>query len=246
MRLKGKNAVVTGASRGIGRAIAEGFAAEGATVVAIYRGSKEAALEIEKLATEKGQRIIARQADVADSAQINELFDALEKELGQIDILVNNAGVIHDDLFVRLEEKDWDKVINTNLSGTMRCCHKVAFPMMRRRSGRIINISSVVAFTGAVGASHYCAAKGAIASYTKALALELAPKGITANALALGYFQYGLIHQVNEQLQAEIKERIPLKRFGNGSDVGGYVRFLLGEESSFTTGQVIHLNGGQY
>ena len=116
MRLQGKNAVVTGASRGIGRAIAEALAAEGATVIAIYRGSRDAALEIEKLALERGQRIFARQADIADSAQVTSIFESIEKELGQVDILVNNAGVIHDDLFIRLEEKDWDKVLDTNLS----------------------------------------------------------------------------------------------------------------------------------
>jgi len=113
-------------------------------------------------------------------------------------------------------------------------------------SGRIINISSVVAFTGIPGAAHYCAAKGAVASYTKAISLELAPKNITANTVALGYFQYGLIHQVNQQLQAEIRERIPLKRFGSGSDLGGLIKFLLSEESGYMTGQVMHINGGQF
>jgi 3-oxoacyl-[acyl-carrier protein] reductase len=244
MRLKGKNAVVTGASRGIGRAIAEGLAAEGATVVAIYRGSKEAALEIEKLATEKGQRIIARQADVADSAQINELFDALEKELGQIDILVNNAGVIHDDLFVRLEEKDWDKVINTNLSGTMRCCHKVAFPMMRRRSGRIINISSVAAEFVNPGQTNYAASKGAINSFTRALAAELAPRGVTVNAIAPGFIETDMSAAVRNKAGDKLKDFIPMRRLGLPTDIAKAAVFLATDDASYITGQVITVDGG--
>jgi len=244
MKLKGKNAVVTGASRGIGRAIAESLAAEGATVVAIYRGSRDAALEMEKVAAEKGHRIIPRQADVADAAQITELFDGLEKELGQIDILVNNAGVIHDDLFVRLEEKDWDKVLDTNLSGTMRCCHKVAFPMMRRRSGRIINISSVAAEFVNPGQTNYAASKGAINSFTRALAAELAPRGVTVNAIAPGFIETDMSAAVRNKAGDKLKDFIPLRRLGQPSDIAKAVVFLAGDDGGYITGQVITVDGG--
>jgi len=244
MKLKGKNAVVTGASRGIGRAIAESLAAEGATVVAIYRGSRDAALEMEKAAAEKGHRIIPRQADVADAAQITELFDGLEKELGQIDILVNNAGVIHDDLFVRLEEKDWDKVLDTNLSGTMRCCHKVAFPMMRRRSGRIINISSVAAEFVNPGQTNYAASKGAINSFTRALAAELAPRGVTVNAIAPGFIETDMSAAVRNKAGDKLKDFIPLRRLGQPSDIAKAVVFLAGDDGGYITGQVITVDGG--
>lgn len=244
MRLQGKNAVVTGASRGIGRAIAEALAAEGATVIAIYRGSRDAALEIEKLALERGQRIFARQADVADSAQVTSIFESLEKELGQVDILVNNAGVIHDDLFIRLEEKDWDKVLDTNLSGTMRCCHKVAFPMMRRRSGRIINISSVAAEFVNAGQTNYAASKGAINSFTKALAMELAPRGVTVNAIAPGFIETDMSAPVRNKAGEKLKDFIPLRRFGQPSDIAKLAVFLASDEASYITGQVITVDGG--
>ena len=244
MRLQGKNAVVTGASRGIGRAIAEAFAAEGATVIAIYRGSRDAALEIEKLALERGQRIFARQADIADSAQVTSIFESIEKELGQVDILVNNAGVIHDDLFIRLEEKDWDKVLDTNLSGTMRCCHKVAFPMMRRRSGRIINISSVAAEFVNAGQTNYAASKGAINSFTKALAMELAPRGVTVNAIAPGFIETEMTAKLNEDVVKGWRESIPLKRGGTPEDVANVCVFLSSDMSAYVTGQVINVDGG--
>lgn len=238
--------LITGSNGGIGLAVAEHLLAHGMRSLAFhYRSGSDKITECLKRFDLDPQRHLFK-ADLSDESDVAQLRTSIEGSLGPVLGLVNIAGGSSNSMSWKTSLAEFRKVLDDNLTSTFLCCREFIPGMRSTASGRIINISSVVAFTGAVGAAHYCAAKGAIASYTKALALELAPKGITANALALGYFQYGLIHQVNEQLQAEIKERIPLKRFGNGSDVGGYVRFLLGEESSFTTGQVIHLNGGQY
>lgn len=244
MTLQGKIAVVTGGSRGIGRAIVEGLADQGAKVVAVYRGSKEAAEELENAVIARGGFLKIMQADVSDEEQVKALFAHVEADLGPVDILVNNAGVIHDDLFVRMESKDWNKVIQTNLNGTLNCCHAVAFSMMRKRSGRIINISSVAADFVNVGQTNYAASKGAINAFTRALAMELAPRGVTVNAIAPGFIETDMSAAVRNRAGDKLKDFIPMRRLGQPSDIAKMALFLAGDGGSYVTGQVITVDGG--
>lgn len=246
MTLHGKVAVITGASRGIGRAIAEAFADQGCKVLAVYRGSKDAAEDLERAVAQRGGALKIMQADVADEPQVKSLFAHIETDpgLGQVDILVNNAGVIHDDLFVRLESKDWNKVIQTNLFGTMNCCHAVAFPMMRKRAGRIINISSVAAEFVNAGQTNYAASKGAINSFTKALAMELAPRGVTVNAIAPGFIETDMTEVVRNRAGDKLNQIIPMRRLGQPADIAKVAVFLAGDGASYITGQVITVDGG--
>lgn len=238
--------LITGSNGGIGLAVAEHLLGQGVRSLAFqYRSaSDKIAACLKRFDLDPEKHLF--KADLCLEQDVASLRSSIEDRLGAVWGLVNIAGGSSNSMSWKTPLADFRKVLDDNLTSAFLSCREFIPGMRTAGSGRIINISSVVAFTGAVGAAHYCAAKGAIASYTKALSLELAPKNITANALALGYFGYGLINQVNEQLQAEIKERIPLKRFGSGTDVGGYIKFLLSEESAFTTGQVIHINGGQF
>lgn len=246
MTMQGKVAVVTGASRGIGRAIAEALADQGCKVVAVYRGSKDAAEDLEKAVSQRGGFLRIMQADVADEAQVKALFTQIESDqaLGSIDILVNNAGVIHDDLFVRLESKDWNKVLQTNLYGTMNCCHAVAFSMMRKRQGRIINISSVAADFVNAGQTNYAASKGAVNSFTKALAMELAPRGVTVNAIAPGFIETDMTEVVRNRAGDKLNQIIPMRRLGQPADIAKVAVFLAGDGGAYITGQVITVDGG--
>lgn len=244
MRLKDKVAVITGASRGIGRGIAEAFAAEGAKVVAIYRGSQSAAEDLVNAITAKGGIAKAYQADVADLPQIKTLFETIEKEVGPVDILVNNAGIIHDDLFVRMEPADWAKVVHTNLFGTYNCCHQIAFAMMRRRGGRIINVSSVAADFVNMGQTNYAASKGAIDSFTKSLAVELAPRGVTVNAIAPGFIETDMSSAVLNKAGDMIAKMIPMRRLGKPEDIARVAVFLASAEGGYMTGQILTVDGG--
>lgn len=238
--------LLTGSNGGIGLAVAEHLLERGHRALAFhYRSSSDRISDCLKRFDLDPKRHLFK-ADLSNESDVAQLRTSVEQSLGAVWGLVNIAGGSSNSMSWKTSLADFRKVLDDNLTSTFLACREFIPSMRQAGSGRIINVSSVVASTGAVGASHYCAAKGAINSYTKALSLELASKNITANALALGYFQYGLINQVNEQLQAEIKERIPMKRFGTGTDVGGYIRFLLSDESAFTTGQVIHINGGQF
>jgi len=244
MRLKDKVAVVTGGSRGIGRGIVEAFAAEGAKVAVVYRGSQAAAEELVASIASKGGVAKAYQADVADLAQVKTLFETIEKEVGPVDILVNNAGIIHDDLFVRMEPTDWIKVIQTNLFGTYHCCHQIAFAMMRRRAGRIINVSSVAADFVNMGQTNYAASKGAIDSFTKALAVELAPRGVNVNAIAPGFIETDMSSAVLNKAGDMIAKMIPMKRLGKPEDIARVAVFLASAEGGYMTGQVLTVDGG--
>jgi 3-oxoacyl-[acyl-carrier protein] reductase len=239
MRLKDKVAVVTGGSRGIGKAIAAALAAEGAKVAVVYRGSQAAAAELAGQIQGK-----AYQCDVANLASVEACVKQVETDLGPIDILVNNAGVIHDDLFVRLEPEQWDVVISTNLGGTYHFCRAVAYPMMRKRSGRIINISSVAATHVNMGQTNYAASKGAINSFTRALAVELASRGVTVNAIAPGFIETDMSAAVRNKAGDSIKKFIPMKRIGAPEDIAKVAVFLAGDDSSYITGQVITVDGG--
>jgi 3-oxoacyl-[acyl-carrier protein] reductase len=244
MRLKDQIALVTGGSRGIGRAVVKAFAAEGAKVAVVYRGSKEAAESLVTEVAQTGGVARALQADVADPAAAQACVEQVEKEWGPVDILVNNAGVIQDDLFVRMEPAAWDKVLQTNLGGTYNFCRAVAYAMMRRRSGRIINVSSVAAEYVNPGQTNYAASKGAINAFTRALAVELASRGVTVNAIAPGFIETDMSAAVRNKAGDLIKKFIPMRRIGAPEDVARVAVFLASDDSAYITGQVLTVDGG--
>jgi 3-oxoacyl-[acyl-carrier protein] reductase len=245
MRLQGKVALVTGGSRGIGRAIARAFAAEGAKVAIVYRGSKEAAESLVHELKLNGGTALAVQTDVTDPAATQHCVEHVEKELGPVDILVNNAGVIHDDLFVRLEPAQWDEVLRTNLGGTYNFCRAVAYGMMRRRAGRVINVSSIAAEHVNQGQTNYAASKGAINSFTRALAVELASRNVTVNAIAPGFIETDMSAAIRNKAGDLLeKKMIPMKRIGKPEDVAAVAVFLACAESAYITGQVLTVDGG--
>ena len=233
--LEGKSALVTGASRGIGRAIAAELVRAGASVVVGYRSGAE---EAEALAAEIGGR--ALQADVADPEQAAGLVE----EAGDLDILVNNAGLTRDGLILRMSDEDWRTVLDTNLGAVFYTCRAVTRPMMKRRSGAIVNISSVVGVHGNLGQTNYGAAKAGIIGFTKSLAKEMASRGVRANAVAPGYIQTALTEVLPDEVQQAILANTPLARLGTPEDVAGAVRFLCSDEASFVTGEVLLVDGG--
>jgi 3-oxoacyl-[acyl-carrier protein] reductase len=233
--LEGKLALVTGASRGIGRAIAVELARAGARVVVGYRGGAE---EAESVAAEIGGR--AAQADVAYPEQAARLVE----EAGDLDILVNNAGITRDGLVARMSDDDWRTVLDANLGGVFHTCRAAARGMMRRRSGAIVNLTSVVGLHGNPGQTNYAASKAGIIGFTKSLARELAPRGVRANAVAPGYIQTALTEVLPEDVQQAILANTPLARLGTPEDVAGAVRFLCSDEASFVTGEVLLVDGG--
>src|SRR5919198_238932 len=233
--LEGKLALVTGASRGIGRAIALELAAAGAQVVVGYRSG---AGEGESLAAEIGGR--ALQADVADPEQAAQLVE----QAGNLDILVNNAGLTRDGLIARMSDEDWRTVVDTNLGGVFHTCRAVARGMMKRRRGAIVNISSIVGVHGNSGQTNYSASKAGIIGFTKALARELGPRGVRANVVAPGYIDTRLTQVLEEELRDAMLAGTPLGRLGDPEDVAGAVRFLCSDEASFITGDVLLVDGG--
>ena len=245
MRLQGKVALVTGGSRGIGRAIVKAFAAEGAKVAVVYRGSKEAADALVTEVQQSGGTAIALQADVTDPAAAQHCVEHIEKDMGPVDILVNNAGVIHDDLFVRMEPEHWQTVLQTNLGGTCNFCRAVAYPMMKRRSGRIINVSSIAAEHVNQGQTNYAASKGAINAFTRALAVELASRNVTVNAIAPGFIETDMSAAIRNKAGDLIEKKvIPMKRIGKPEDVAHVAVFLASADSAYITGQVLTVDGG--
>ncbi len=245
MRLKDQVALVTGGARGIGRGISEAFAAEGAKVAVVYRGSKQAADDVVKGIADKGGEAIAIQTDVGDFEAAQSCVKQVMEKFGRLDILVNNAGIIHDELFIRLEPADWNKVLQTNLGGVFNFCKAVAYdPMMRQRRGRIINISSVAADHVNPGQTNYAASKGAINSFTRALAVELASRGVTVNAIAPGFIETDMSAAVRNKAGDMIKKIVPMKRLGQPDDIAQLAVFLASSASSYITGQVIVVDGG--
>lgn len=234
-RLDGKLALVTGASRGIGRAIALELARAGAEVVVGYRSGAE---EAKAVAREAGGRAV--QADVSDPEQAARLVG----EAGDLDILVNNAGLTRDGLIARMSDEDWRVVIDTNLGGAFHTCRAAARGMMRRRSGAIVNVTSVVGLHGNPGQTNYAASKAGIIGFTKALARELAPRGVRVNAVAPGYIETALTVVLPGEVRDAILANTPLGRLGVPEDVAGAVRFLCSEEASFVTGEVVLVDGG--
>jgi 3-oxoacyl-[acyl-carrier protein] reductase len=244
MRLKDQIALVTGGGRGIGRAVVQAFAAEGAKVAVVYRGSKEAAEQLVSEVTQGGGTAISCQCDVADAPAVKACVEQVQNDLGPVGILVNNAGVIADGLFVRMEPGDWDKVVKTNLGGVFNFCRELAFPMMQRRSGRIINISSVAATHVNPGQANYAASKGAVNSFTRALAVELAGRGVTVNAIAPGFVETDMSAAVRNKAGDLIKKFIPMKRIGKPEDIARVAVFLASADSGYITGQVLTVDGG--
>jgi 3-oxoacyl-[acyl-carrier protein] reductase len=233
--LDGKNALVTGASRSIGRAIALELAAAGASVVVGYRSG---AGEAEGVATETGGRAV--QADVSDPGAAARLVE----EAGELDILVNNAGVTRDGLIARMPDADWRDVIETNLSSVFYTCRAVARSMMKRRSGSIVNVSSVVGLRGNPGQTNYSASKAGVIGFTKALARELGGRGVRANVVAPGYVHSRLTDEISEEMRSLMLQNTPLGRLGEPEDVAGAVRFLCSDAAAYITGEVLQVDGG--
>ncbi|PCH81244.1 MAG: beta-ketoacyl-ACP reductase [Hyphomicrobiales bacterium] len=238
--LSGKKALVTGASGGIGRAIALALHARGASVA--ISGTRVDALEA--VAADLGDRVFITPANLSDDNSVAELIPAAEEALGGLDILVNNAGITRDGLFIRMKDQDWNDVINVNLTAVFRLSRAAIKGMMKRRYGRIINISSVVGITGNPGQVNYCAAKAGLIGMTKSLAQEVASRNITANCVAPGFIETAMTDKLNEKQKDAILANVPARRLGTGEEVASSVVYLSSSEAAYVTGQTLHVNGG--
>lgn len=241
MSLNGKIAIVTGASRGIGKAIAQQLAQQGATVVATATSEEGAQRISEELPNGKGYCLDISSAQSIESfvAQVNDDFEPAS-------ILINNAGITNDDLMLRMGDEEWQQVINTNLTGVFRLTKACLRPMFRKRWGRIVNISSIVGFTGNAGQANYCAAKSAVIGFGKSLALEVASRGITVNAVAPGFIDTDMTKSLPDMVKDEMKSRIPMKQMGEADDIAAAVSFLVSDGAKYITGETIHVNGGMF
>ena len=242
--LSDRVALVTGASRGIGRAIARQLAAQGARVVAAARGDNARAVAEEIGGT--GGRVEAIALDVTDQAAADAALAAVVERHGRLDILVNNAGIARDQLMLRLKREDWDAVLATNLTGAFALTQAALKPMIRQRRGRIVSISSVVGQSGNPGQANYAASKAGLIGFTKAVALEVASRGITVNVVAPGLVETDMTQAIAEKAREQWESRIPLRRLGTPDDIAAAVCFLASDEASYITGQVLAVNGGMY
>lgn len=242
--LKGKVAVVTGASRGIGKAIAEHLAKNGATVIINYNGSFERAKEVETEICQDGGIAEAIQCDVADFSACENFIADVIKKYGRIDILVNNAGITRDNLMMKMKEEDFDAVISTNLKGAFHCMKFASRQMLKQKSGKIINISSVSGVMGNAGQTNYSASKAGIIGLTKSAARELASRHITVNAIAPGFIQTEMTDVLSDSVKMAVTAQIPLGKFGQPEDVAHMAVFLASENADYITGQVICVDGG--
>ncbi len=241
-----RTVVVTGGARGIGRAVCLAFAGPGTNVYFNYSSASAASSETERMVIEAGGYAKGMQVNVRSEKEVEGFFEKILEETGRIDVLVNNAGITRDGLLVRMKEKDWDDVLDVNLKGTFICTKIATKPMMKQRYGRIINISSVVGFSGNPGQANYVASKAGIIGFTKAVAKELASRGITANAVAPGFVETDMTASLSEKVKESMINQIPLGRAGKPEDVAAAVVFLASESAAYITGQVIHVSGGMY
>ena len=242
--LNGKIAVVTGASRGIGKAIAMKFAQLGATVVINYNGSAQKAEEVKQSIIADGGRAVIKQCNVADYDACEAFIKEVIDQFGRIDILVNNAGITKDGLIMRMSEEDFTNVVDVNLKGTFYCIRFASRQMMKQRSGRIINMSSVVGISGNAGQINYAASKAGVIGMTKSAAKELASRGITVNAIAPGYIETDMTNVLSDKVKEETMKQIPLGRLGQTEDIAAAAAFLASDEAGYITGQVLAVDGG--
>lgn len=246
MMLKDKVALVTGASRGIGKAVAVSLAAQGAKVAINYSSSQSQAMEVVELIRKNGGTAELFQAQVNNEEEVEAMFSSIEEKLGFVDILVNNAGITKDNLLMRMKTSEWDDVVDVNLKGAFLCTRRVLKGMMKNRYGKIINISSVVGFSGNAGQFNYSATKSGIIGMTKSAALELASRGIRVNAVAPGFIETDMTAKLSDEVKESYKEKIPLKSLGSVDDIANAVIYLASPMSDYMTGQTLHLNGGMY
>jgi 3-oxoacyl-[acyl-carrier protein] reductase len=238
--LTGRKALVTGSSGGIGEAIARTLHAQGATVG--LHGTRQEKLDA--LAAELGERVKVFPANLSDREAVKALGQKAEAELEGVDILVNNAGITRDGLFVRMSDADWDAVLEVNLTAAFRLTRELTHPMMRRRRGRIINITSVVGVTGNPGQANYCAAKAGMIGFSKSLAQEIASRNVTVNCVAPGFIESDMTGKLNDKQKEAILGQVPMRRMGTGAEIATTVAWLASDEAAYVTGQTIHVNGG--
>ncbi|KAB0680663.1 3-oxoacyl-[acyl-carrier-protein] reductase [Aureimonas leprariae] len=238
--LSGRKALVTGASGGIGEAIARSLHAAGSTV-GLHGTRRE---KLEELAAALGERAHVFPADLGSREEQTALGEAADKAMDGVDILVNNAGITKDGLFVRMADADWDRVIEVDLTSAMRLTRTLTHSMMRRRFGRIVNITSVVAVTGNPGQANYCAAKAGMIGFTKSLAGEIASRNVTVNCIAPGFIESAMTDKLNDKQKEAIMGAIPMRRMGSGAEIAAAAVFLASNEAAYVTGQTIHVNGG--
>ena len=244
MDYTGKTVLVTGGSRGIGRAICVRFAEKGANVMINYAGNESAALETKRLCEEHGAKVEVIHADVSDDKQCVDMIKATILTFGRLDILVNNAGITCDGLLMRMSEEDFNTVLDVNLKGTFHCIKHVSRIFTKQRSGRIINMTSVVGLSGNAGQVNYAASKAGVIGLTKSAAKEFASRGVTVNAIAPGFIETDMTDQLKDEIKQEMKRNIPLGFFGTPDDIAGTVLFLASNDARYITGQVISVNGG--
>ncbi|WP_163970698.1 3-oxoacyl-[acyl-carrier-protein] reductase [Oceanobacillus halotolerans] len=242
--LEGKNALVTGASRGIGKAIALELGQKGANVAVNFAGNEEKAQAVVEELEALGVKTFKIQADVSDEASVKSMVKAVIKEFGSLDILVNNAGITRDNLLMRMKEEEFDQVINTNLKGVFVCTKAVTRQMMKQKEGKIINVSSIVGVSGNPGQANYVAAKAGVIGLTKTTAKELASRNILVNAVAPGFIATEMTDALTDEQKESMYSLIPLERLGKAEDVARVVRFLASDDANYITGQTIHIDGG--
>jgi 3-oxoacyl-[acyl-carrier protein] reductase len=241
-----KIAVVTGGSRGIGKAIALKLASQGANIVVNYTSNADAANEVVQSIEAMGQKAIAVKANVSQAEDIENLIKETEKELGKIDILVNNAGITRDGLLIRMKENDWDDVLNVNLKGVFLSTKLIGKKMLKQKKGSIVNVTSVVGIMGNAGQANYAASKAGVIGFTKSVAKEFASRGITVNAVAPGFIQSDMTDKLSEEVVENYKNAIPLSRMGEADDVANLVSFLVSDNANYITGQTVQVDGGLY
>ncbi|MBP1648955.1 MAG: fabG [Bacteroidetes bacterium] len=246
MRLKDQVAVITGGAQGIGQAVAEAFAAEGAKIVVSDINADLAKKTADEIAAKHGVETLACAGDVSSVADCDTLLQAALDKFSRVDILVNNAGITRDNLILRMTEKEWDTVINVNLKGVFNCTKAASRTMLRQRSGKIVNIASVVGQMGNAGQANYSASKGGVIALTKTCAREFASRNITVNAIAPGFIRTAMTEKLNEEAKKKLAEMIPLTRLGEAEDIAKAALFLCSEDASYVTGQVLAVNGGMY